>query len=165
MNETAFPPDKLGAWAIIELFGHTRIAGYVSEYVIGRRALIRVDVPDVPNVPAFTRLYGTSAIYSISFVDEDTARRAVYAIHHHQLAVLGEQLVVAGDLQVVVDRMAEIERMLEATRIPELVADLAEMGFTVTLAITPTPKAAAEIVADLGGGWQIVRTPTPVDGH
>ena len=72
--------QKLEAWAIVELFGHTRIAGHVSEFVIGGASFVRVDVPEVANVPAFTRLYGPSAIYSISFVDEETARQAVSAI-------------------------------------------------------------------------------------
>jgi len=79
--------QKLEAWAIVELFGHTRIAGHVSEFVIGGASFVRVDVPEVENVPAFTRLYGPSAIYSISFVDEATARRAVAAISPRPITI------------------------------------------------------------------------------
>jgi hypothetical protein len=82
--------------------------------------------------------------------------------HRHQLEIHGYNELLAEHCELV-DRVAKIEEILVAIRIPELVADLAEMGFTVTLAITPTPKAPAEFVADLGGGWQIVRT--PADEH
>ena len=67
-------------WAIVELFGHTRIAGRLSEHTIGGCAFVRMDVPEVDGVPAFTRLFGQGAIYSITFVAEDVARQATVAI-------------------------------------------------------------------------------------
>jgi hypothetical protein len=61
-------------WAILELFGHTRIAGKIS-FVCppGSCAFVRVDVPEVNGAPAFTRLFGSGAIYSITIVDETAA--------------------------------------------------------------------------------------------
>lgn len=59
-------------WAILELFGHQRIAGRVSEQTIGGCSFIRVDVPPVCG-PAFTRLFGAGAIYSITVTDQETA--------------------------------------------------------------------------------------------
>lgn len=52
-------------WAIVELFGHQRIAGHVSEQVVAGQGFVRVDVPAAPNRDGFTRLFGTGAIYSI----------------------------------------------------------------------------------------------------
>jgi len=63
----------LDQWAILELFGHTRIAGKISEQTIGGCAFVRVDVPAVNDAPAFTRLFGSGAIYSITIVDEPAA--------------------------------------------------------------------------------------------
>jgi hypothetical protein len=69
-------------WAIVELFGHTRIAGRISEYTLGGCSFVRIDVPelspgeDKPPLPGFTRLYSQGAIYSVTFVDETTARTA-----------------------------------------------------------------------------------------
>ncbi|TDV39568.1 hypothetical protein C7405_101687 [Paraburkholderia caballeronis] len=69
-----------GQWAIVELFGHQRIAGRVSEQTIGGCAFVRVDVPafeaagNQPSTQAFTKLYGQGAIYAMSFVDEPTAK-------------------------------------------------------------------------------------------
>jgi hypothetical protein len=63
-------------WAIIELFGHQKIAGRVSEQQIGGCSFVRVDVPKTQNVPAFSRLFGNGAIYSITVTDERSATMA-----------------------------------------------------------------------------------------
>ena len=61
-------------WALVELFGHAKIAGYLTEQSIGGTNMIRVDVPATDKQPAFTRLFGSAAIYSINPVDEVTAK-------------------------------------------------------------------------------------------
>jgi hypothetical protein len=71
--------QKFEQWAIVELFGHQRIAGRVTEQTIGGCAFVRVDVPvleatgEVAATQAFTKLFGQGAIYAISFVDEAAA--------------------------------------------------------------------------------------------
>jgi len=60
-------------WALVELFGHARIVGRVTEATIGGGAFIRVDVPDGSGGIAFTRFFGPGAIYSISPITEQTA--------------------------------------------------------------------------------------------
>lgn len=71
MEGTTFEPT----WAIVDLFGHQRIAGMVSEQTIAGGAFVRVDVPDVGDDRGYTRFFGASAIYSISPVSEDIATR------------------------------------------------------------------------------------------
>jgi hypothetical protein len=68
--------DAFRAWAIVEIFGHERIAGEVSEQIVAGHGFVRVDVPALDGQAAFTRLYGQAAIYSITPVSEDIARRA-----------------------------------------------------------------------------------------
>lgn len=63
-------------WAIVELFGHQKIAGQLSEATIGGCSFVRVDVPPAGGNPGFTKMYGNGAIYAINFVSEDVARRA-----------------------------------------------------------------------------------------
>ena len=69
----------LQMWAIIELFGHARIAGRLTEQVIAGQGFIRVDVPIVPEdkfhqaQDGFSRLFGPGAIYSITPVSQETA--------------------------------------------------------------------------------------------
>jgi hypothetical protein len=72
-------PDKLKSWALVELFGHQRIVGYVSEQAFGTGVLFRVDVPDLTSSgkvirAGFTRYFGLSAIYSITPCTEEQVR-------------------------------------------------------------------------------------------
>lgn len=71
MTEEAFE-----AWAIVELFGHQKIAGKLTEQTIGGCNFIRVDVPAFEDSPAFTKLYTQGAIYGVTFVSEQIARAA-----------------------------------------------------------------------------------------
>ncbi|CAB3783096.1 hypothetical protein LMG28688_01578 [Paraburkholderia caffeinitolerans] len=75
--------QKFEQWALVELFGHQRIAGRVSELTIGGQSLVRVDIPeceatdDEPALQAFTKAFGNGAIYAITFLDEAAARMYV----------------------------------------------------------------------------------------
>lgn len=61
-------------WALVELFGHQRIVGRVTEAVLAGGAFLRVDVPGFNGAPAFTRFFGPSAIYSLNPITEEVAR-------------------------------------------------------------------------------------------
>lgn len=73
MNEE----QSFKAWCIVELFGHTTLAGYVSEQDIGGASFIRLDVPAVDGQAEFTKLLGEKAIYSITPTSEAVARSAI----------------------------------------------------------------------------------------
>lgn len=71
--------QELKSWALVELFGHQRIVGFLSQQTFGTGVLFRVDVPDLTKDGkvirlGFTRYFGLSAIYSITPVDEQTVR-------------------------------------------------------------------------------------------
>lgn len=68
---------KFDEWALVELFGHQKIVGRVSEATLAGGAFLRVDVPAVGKDAAFTRFYGPGAIYSINPVSEEIARGLV----------------------------------------------------------------------------------------
>lgn len=73
MNEET-TPAKFKEWALVELMGHNRIVGQVTEAVLAGGAFLRVDVPEYDGEKAFTRFYSPSAVYCISPVSEDVAR-------------------------------------------------------------------------------------------
>lgn len=80
---TNIPPTF---YAAVELFGHARIVGQVSEHVLAGQSFLRVTVPDLPaenGQPAstgFDKLYGPGAVYSITPIDEATAQAAIRAM-------------------------------------------------------------------------------------
>jgi hypothetical protein len=71
---------ELKSWALVELFGHQRIVGYLSQQTFGTGVLFRVDVPDLLKNgkkirDGFTRYFGLSAIYSITPCSEEMVRQ------------------------------------------------------------------------------------------
>jgi len=77
---TAQPGDQdTGApqmefWAIVELMGHQKIAGYLTTINTGASVFFMVDVPEIGLAQAFTRIFNPAAVYAINPVDEQTAR-------------------------------------------------------------------------------------------
>ena len=76
---------QFNSWALVELFGHQRIAGLVSEQQIAGAGFVRVDVPAVNGIPAYTKLYYPSAIYGITPCGEQEARRAAEYMHERPI--------------------------------------------------------------------------------
>lgn len=60
-------------WAIIDLFGHTRLAGRVSEVQQFGTSMCRIEVPEVDGRPGFTRDVGGAAIFGMTDVSEGLA--------------------------------------------------------------------------------------------
>lgn len=110
------PSSRAALWAIVELFGHARIAGAISEQAFGGGALVRVDVPAITytdpyagqswddgqlttatqTVPSHTRSFGAAAIYSINWCDEATATLAAHDIKHQPLRPFSLRGALAG---------------------------------------------------------------------
>jgi hypothetical protein len=93
--------NTFNGWAIVELFGHQKIAGHVTTEYFGQACMFRVDVPELPErettlshstyaagstyVPrgskvkqpleaGYSRLIGPGAIYAINPATEETVR-------------------------------------------------------------------------------------------
>lgn len=88
--------EKAGMWAIVELFGHNQIAGFMSEWVYGGQGFIRVDVPEVParnaedgQIGAHSKMFGPGAIYAINPVDEAIATAAARNLRHAPVSSYG----------------------------------------------------------------------------
>ena len=79
--------DKFETWGVVELFEHSRIAGKISEATIGGCSFVRVDVPEVGGRPAFSKLYGNGAIYSMTPTSEEVVMAALKSIHEAPLNV------------------------------------------------------------------------------
>ncbi|MDD5358393.1 MAG: hypothetical protein PHX80_04550 [Candidatus Nanoarchaeia archaeon] len=66
--------QKFELWCVVDLFGHQRLAGLVTEQTIAGAGFIRVDIPETKIQPKFTRLVNPSAIYDINPVTEEVAK-------------------------------------------------------------------------------------------
>ena len=101
-------------FAVIELFGHQRIAGAVSEHAFGGCAMVRVDVPTITvtervypdqsgpsenitrTIPGHTRSLGPAAIYSVNWCDEAGALVAAMQIKHEPMRPYSLRVALAG---------------------------------------------------------------------
>ena len=98
MNES----ETFDQWCVLELMGHRRLAGRVSEQQIGGAGFLRIDVfPGPVPEPSATQYYAPGAVYAITPVSEMTARK--FAIHNQPAPVARWELPEAVDPMVVED--------------------------------------------------------------
>ena len=64
---------KFEQWAIVDVMGHQRFVGLVTEEVIAGQGFIRVDIPKTDKNHAWSKLIGPSSIYAITPVEKNIA--------------------------------------------------------------------------------------------
>ena len=69
--------EGYSGWAVVELFGHVRLAGLISEAEMYGTKMLRIDVPEVDGRPGFTSYKGGSALYAVTPTTEEVARAVV----------------------------------------------------------------------------------------
>lgn len=72
-NSKDQPNDGFGVWAILELMGHVKIAGYVTEEERFGTVMGRIDIP-TNDEAMMTQYFGGSAVYRLTPVTETVAR-------------------------------------------------------------------------------------------
>lgn len=64
-------------WTILELMGHRRLGGYVTEVELASAKFLRIDVPGKePGSIVATQFYGAAALYCLTPTTEAMARAA-----------------------------------------------------------------------------------------
>lgn len=89
---------SFNTWAIVEVMGHKKFAGHVTEQAFGSAALIRVDVPETDQparngwsgprwillpprkTAAYSKLIGVASIYMVTPCTEEVARKVATVI-------------------------------------------------------------------------------------
>jgi hypothetical protein len=90
--------NGIDGWAILELMGHRRLGGRVSEAIIAGGAFIRIDVPHPNEAGIFTasQFYSPSAVYAITPTTEviacAIARGAPEPVSRWDLRALTQQV-------------------------------------------------------------------------
>lgn len=114
--------SKFEGWAVIEMFGHTREAGYVTTEYFGSGALFRVEVPPMPErevtlvrpswidgelcgagtktkksaIDGRTRFIGPGAVYALNPCSKDAAFAALESMTPRETKIV--ELVKAKQL-------------------------------------------------------------------
>ena len=66
--------EKFDRWVVIDLYGHTRLAGRATEETIAGTDYLRLDIPGKDGETCMTRYLGGGAIFDITLVTEQTAK-------------------------------------------------------------------------------------------
>lgn len=89
--------EKFDQWCIIEMMGHSKIAGRVTEFAFGGTSFIKVDVPDADGNVRFSRLLNHHAVYAINPVDRETVIEA--AQHLNGNVITSYEVTSMADLK------------------------------------------------------------------
>lgn len=76
-SESSAQDARFDEWALLELFGHSKIAGRVTAVELGGASFVRIDVPEIDGKQAITRYFSPSAIFSITPMTEQTVRSII----------------------------------------------------------------------------------------
>ncbi len=114
MEKAVEQQAKFEGWALIELFGHQREAGFVTTQYFGDKAMFQVDVPEIPEreetltapkwgpesllpagtvigreaIPGRTRLVNPGAVYALNPATEEAVRAAIAAGGQREIRVI-----------------------------------------------------------------------------
>lgn len=107
--------SRFEGWAVLEIFGHQRYAGYVTSEAFGQAVLFRVDVPPLAErertakhyeydaagqsippgstvkedaVQGYTKYFGPGAIYAMTPCTQEAAEKAVAGMQTRRISVV-----------------------------------------------------------------------------
>ncbi len=66
--------DNFGVWGILELMGHVKMAGFITQEELFGTKMGRIDIPAGDGEEAITQYFGGSSVYRLTPVSEATAR-------------------------------------------------------------------------------------------
>lgn len=75
MTDSEQPEQRFEHWAVVDLFGHQRLAGRVTEQVIAGTGFLRIDVPREDG-SFVTKLQNPKSVYAMAPCSEEVAREA-----------------------------------------------------------------------------------------
>jgi hypothetical protein len=87
--------EKFQEWVVMELMGHRRLAGLLSEVEIGGASFLKLDVPDADGGFCASQFYNPAAVYSMTPTTEEIAREVAKQcvcepVHRWELRALAQ---------------------------------------------------------------------------
>lgn len=80
--------DEISTWALLEVFGHTKVAGRLTTRKLGTEVMFQVDVPKGDCEFSHSELYSPKSIFAIKPTTETWCRRWAKAAVTYQRDVL-----------------------------------------------------------------------------
>jgi PRTRC genetic system protein C len=109
----------LDQYGIVELMGRKVVAGKISKEEMFGAPLLRIDVPATTAQPAFTVLYGNTAIYGVTFTSEAVAKLTAERLKVDPVTVYVPELVTADEHRAAVEKLQdEILRLRNTKSLP-----------------------------------------------
>lgn len=82
---------SIETWAILEIFGHSKFAGFVRTVPLGSYVMFRIDVPEVTyqsaeryggplvdkKIPPFTKYFSPGSVFALTPCTKETAEAAM----------------------------------------------------------------------------------------
>jgi hypothetical protein len=92
-QETKAGSAMADQWCLVELMGHQRMVGRVTETTVAGAGFLRIDVDAQEGASAFTRMVSPAAVYAINPVSEEVARALMLRmnqapVHSYELKML-----------------------------------------------------------------------------
>lgn len=73
-EEQAAKAGAFEGWAVIEVLGHRRLAGYVTDVAMFGTAMCRIDIPGEDGATLGTQYYSGNSLFSVTPCSEEVAR-------------------------------------------------------------------------------------------
>lgn len=67
--------EVIETWAFVEIMGHNKVAGRVSERKVGVAVMLQVDVPNADEGFSHSQLFSPQAVFSILPTTEEWCRK------------------------------------------------------------------------------------------
>ncbi len=83
-------------FAVVEIMGHRRLAGRISDALVAGAPMLRIDVPDAKTKDLTTHFFAPHALYAIHPCTEDTARRVASLYRPEPVAEWDLQLLLTA---------------------------------------------------------------------
>lgn len=80
MTESETNPD-FREWVMLELMGHRRLFGLLTEQEIAGGKFLRIEIPNCKTGPSMTQFYSPSAVYAITPMAENFCRKMAAGNH------------------------------------------------------------------------------------
>ncbi len=99
--------EENSQYGIVELMGRKVVAGMISKSELIGKPMLRVDVPATEAYPAFTQLYGETAIYCVTFTSEEVAKLTAARCMVNPVSVYVPELITRETLDETIKTMRD----------------------------------------------------------